>query len=995
MLLLKHIKKDYIVGSETVNALKGVSISFRKSEFVSILGQSGCGKTTLLNIIGGLDRYTSGDLVINGRSTKGYLDKDWDTYRNHSIGFVFQSYNLITHQTVLANVELALTLSGVSKEERRERAIRALERVGLGNQLKKKPTQMSGGQMQRVAIARALVNDPDILLADEPTGALDSNTSVQIMEILKEISKEKLVIMVTHNGDLAEEYSTRIIRLHDGLVTDDTNPYSEEDLIRDEAKEPKVEKVKKSKKQMSLLTALSLSFNNLMTKKGRTILTSFAGSIGIIGIALILSLSNGIQTFIDKVQEETLSSYPVLIQEEATDLSSMLNNFMQIQVSSGDHDLDKVYSNSTVLELFNSLNQLGQVKNNLRDFKTFLIENKTVHAEYISAIQYSYNLDVQIVNVNKDGDVTKVNPSELMDLIMDAMFGSTMNDFANQMTSYADMMGVGMQNTFCEIIPANDGAVINEMIYNQYDLVYGDWPTAYDEMVLIVNQNNEISDLALYSLGIKDQDEFKALFEAWQNGEDMKADTSSYTYQEITDLTYKMVLPTDYYTDDDNDGIWEDKSEDLTHLRWLYASKAIPLKITGIIRPSEGTAATALSGSIAYTYKLTEWYINQINNSDIVRDQIESPNVNVIGGLYFPTPDNIPQNKEEKLEKINAHLASLSVMEKVKLCKQILTTADDDYLEKAYYEHMASENPDDEKMKETLISYATKMGYPEDKAKEMVDGFAEAGQLEKYYKESFIMMEKSTYQMKKTMELVGKTNDEIIVMVDEVLAEASDSKVDFIYNTFIPTGLSDTTYDETLELLGVVDLDNPSAISIYAKDFHAKEEIAALVDLYNSTASEENQISYTDYVALVMSGVSTIIDAISYILIGFVSVSLVVSSIMIGIITYISVLERTKEIGILRAVGASKRDVSRVFTAETIIEGFAAGAIGIGVTLVLIMILNAILYSLSGLPSLKAILPAKAGVVLVIISVLLTLIAGFFPSRLAAKKDPVEALRTE
>lgn len=996
MLLLKDIVKNYQTGTETVNALKGVSISFRKSEFVSILGQSGCGKTTLLNIVGGLDRYTSGDLVINGRSTKDYLDKDWDTYRNHSIGFVFQSYNLITHQTVLANVELALTLSGVSKEERRQRAIKALERVGLGNQLKKKPTQMSGGQMQRVAIARALVNDPDILLADEPTGALDSNTSVQIMEILKEISKEKLVIMVTHNGDLAEEYSTRIIRLHDGMVTSDTNPYSEAELKADEAKEEKHETVKKSKRQMSLFTALSLSFNNLMTKKGRTILTAFAGSIGIIGIALILSLSNGIQTFIDQVQEETLSSYPVYIQEETTDLSSMLNNFMQIQIANGEHDLDKVYSNSTVLELFNSLNKLGEVKNNLKDFKKFLIENKTVHAEYISAIQYSYNLDLQIVNINKDGDVTKANPSELMQLIMGAMFGSSMNDVATDMMPFGEaMMGGGIQNNFCEIVPANDGAVINEMIYNQYDLIYGDWPKAYDEMILIVNQNNEISDLALYSLGIKDQDEFKQLFEAWQNGEEMKSELSSYTYKEITELTYKLVLPTDYYADDNKDGIWEDKSEDTTHLRWLYSSKATPLKITGIIRPAEGVSSTALTGSIGYTYKLTEWYINQINNSDIVKQQKESTNKNVIGGLYFPTPDNIPQTKDEKLVKINEHLASLNIIEKVKLCKQILTTADDDYLEKAYYNHMATDNPDEEMMKQTLISYAVKFGTPEDKAKEMVNGLAQNGQLEKTYKEFFITMEKTNYTMQKNKELMGKTNDEVIAMVDDLLANADETKVKFIYETFIPTGLSELTYEEVLELLGVVDLDDPSAISIYAKDFHGKEDIADLIKLYNSGATEENQISYTDYVALVMSGVSTIIDAISYILIGFVSVSLVVSSIMIGIITYISVLERTKEIGILRAVGASKRDVSRVFTAETIIEGFAAGAIGIAVTIVLCIILNAILYSLSGLPGLKAILPPKAGVVLVLISILLTLVAGFFPSRLAAKKDPVEALRTE
>ena len=993
MLLLKNIKKDYETGSEIVNALKGVSISFRKSEFVSILGQSGCGKTTLLNIIGGLDRYSSGDLVINGKSTKDYLDSDWDTYRNHSIGFVFQSYNLIPHQTVLSNVELALTLSGVSKEERRARAQKALERVGLGDQLKKKPTQMSGGQMQRVAIARALVNDPDILLADEPTGALDSTTSVQIMEILKEISKEKLVIMVTHNGDLANEYSTRIIRLHDGLVTDDSNPYTEEELHADEETEKKNEMVKKSKRQMSFFTALSLSFNNLMTKKGRTILTAFAGSIGIIGIALILSLSNGIQTYIDQVQEETLSSYPVHIQEETTDLSSMLNGFMEAQESNSQHDLDKVYSNSTVFELFNSLNRLGQVKNNLKDFKTFLIENKTFHSEYISAIKYSYNLDLNIVNINKDGDVTKVNPSELMNLIMEGMFGSSMSGASSQMTTYADMMGGGMQNNFCEIIPANDGGLINEMIYSQYDLIYGDWPTAFDEMILIVNENNEISDLALYSLGIKDQEEFKRLLEAWQKGEDIKVPQSSYSYKEITELTYKLVLPTDYYTDINEDGIWEDRSEDVDYLRWLYSSKSTPIKIKGIIRPTEGATATALNGTIGYTYKLTEWYINQINNAEIVKDQKDNPNLDVISGLLFPTDENIPQTKEEKVAKINEHLNTLTDVEKVALYKQIFTTADEATLEVMYAQHVQNEGVNDAKMKETLIMVLSQ-SLGSEKATQTVEGLSPE-QISSYYKQIVISTMKEQYKGQMAVQVQGKTDAEILAMLDADIANANETRINFIYDNFIPSGLSESTYEKNLELLGVVDLDSPSAISIYAKDFHGKEKIADLISEYNEGRLEEDQISYTDYVALMMSGVSTIIDAISYVLIGFVSISLIVSSIMIGIITYISVLERTKEIGILRAVGASKRDVSRVFTAETIIEGFAAGAIGIGVTLLLCIPINLILYALSGIPGLKAELPFGAGIILILISVLLTLIAGFFPSRVAAKKDPVEALRTE
>ena len=989
MLLLKDIKKDYIMGTEVVNALKGVSISFRKSEFVSILGQSGCGKTTLLNIIGGLDRYTSGDLVINGTSTKDYQDRDWDTYRNHSIGFVFQSYNLITHQTVLANVELALTLSGVSKEERRERAKRALEKVGLGNQLKKKPTQMSGGQMQRVAIARALVNDPDILLADEPTGALDSATSVQIMEILKEISKEKLVIMVTHNGELAEEYSTRIIRLHDGLVTSDTNPYSEEDLKKDEKKEKK-ETLKKSKKSMSFLTALSLSFNNLMTKKGRTILTAFAGSIGIIGIALILSLSTGIQGYIDQVQEETLSSYPVYIQEETTDLSSMLDGFMKAEEANENHDLDKVYSNSTVFELFNSLNKLGNVKNNLNSFKKYLIENQEVHKDFISAIQYSYDLDLNIVSIDKNNKVTQANPSELMSIIMEIMIpGSTSGGSNSTMSSYQNMMGGGMQNNFSEIIPAQDGGYVNEMIYSQYDLIHGSWPNAYDEMILIVNSNNEISDLALYSLGIKDQEEFKKLLEAWDNGENLDVPQSSFSYDEITDLVYKLVLPTDRYSDVDGDGVWEELSEE--QLKLVYHNSK-QIKITGIIRPKDGVTATALSGSIGYTYKLTEWYIEEINKSEIVKAQKNNPSKDVFTGLLFPTSENTPNTSEAKKNRIHDYLLTLSTEEKSSLYKEIYTTPTDQYLEIQYATLYGGKGVDE--MRQTLKQMlAMQYGGENEKVDQMIAAMTD-DQVKALYKETMKAMISAQYKRVKQAEISAKTDDEIVVMLTEDLAGADDSRVDFIYS-FVPSGLSKSTYEDNLKKLAVVDLESPSGISIYAKDFHAKEKISDLIASYNKNVSEEDMISYTDYVALMMGGISTIIDAISYVLIGFVSISLIVSSIMIGIITYISVLERTKEIGILRAIGASKRDVSRVFTAETIIEGLAAGLIGILSTIIICIPINLILYALSGIPGLKAILPPEAAIILVLISVLLTLIAGFFPSRLAAKKDPVEALRTE
>ena len=990
MLLLKDIRKDYMTGSETVKALKGVSISFRKSEFVSILGQSGCGKTTLLNIIGGLDRYTSGDLVINGVSTKDYADKNWDTYRNHSIGFVFQSYNLITHQTVLANVELALTLSGVNKEERRTRAIKALERVGLGDQLKKKPTQMSGGQMQRVAIARALVNDPDILLADEPTGALDSATSVQIMEILKEISKEKLVIMVTHNAELADEYSTRIIRLHDGLVTSDSNPYSEEELIYDEQNEQIIfeENVKKAKTQMSFWTALSLSFNNLMTKKGRTILTAFAGSIGIIGIALILSLSTGVKMYINQVQEETLSSYPVIIQEETTDLSSMMNSFMQNQQSGSEHALDKIYPNSNSLELLNNLNKLGEVKNNLKDFRTFLIDNQTLHDDYIIAIQETYNLDLNIVNIDKDNQITQVNPSELMDLIMEAIFGSSMSSTASPLSSMSSMMGGGMNDIFCEILPAKDGGYINNVIYNQYELVYGDWPNSYDEMVLIVNSNNEISDLALYALGIASQDDFKEALEKWKKGGSFEPISTPYEYKDIVNTDYRIVLPTDFYIN--KDGKWESMLNNSMYIFDVQDKyhNSQSIKISGIIRPQDGVTSTALNGSIGYTSALTQWYINAINASSIVDEQLKNPTIDIFTGKEFANDINTNISKELKLEKINAFIDSLDANNKMKVLTAMFATPTEKEVLDAY--NSISDDELKNQMAEILLmlgSYASKeeaIAYIESVGMDIAKS---------YFKDYMLPnIEKNIYAAKLSyLNSVPAEYKETVIL--EYIKTADDDKIGSLYKTYV---LSDSTYEDNLELLGVVDLEKPSTISLYAKDFHSKAEIEKLIkQIYNGSVSEENQISYTDYAGLMMNGISTIIDAISYVLIGFVSISLVVSSIMIGIITYISVLERTKEIGVLRAIGASKRDVSRVFTAETIIEGFASGLIGILFTVLVCIPINLILYLISGIPGLKAELPFVAGIILIVISMLLTLMAGFFPSRLAAKKDPVEALRTE
>ena len=1001
MLKLTNIIKEYLTGSEKVSALKGVSMSFRKSEFVSILGPSGCGKTTLLNIVGGLDRYTSGDLVINGKSTKDFKDSDWDTYRNHSIGFVFQSYNLIPHQTVLRNVELALTLSGVNKEERRQRAIEALERVGLGDQLKKRPTQMSGGQMQRVAIARALVNNPDILLADEPTGALDSVTSVQIMDLLKEISKDKLIIMVTHNGDLAEEYSSRIIRLQDGLVIGDTNPYSEEEFARDEkelrkemslkAKEEKVKEVKKGKKSMSFLTALALSFNNLMTKKGRTILTALAGSIGIIGIALILSLSNGIQSYIDKVQEETLSSYPVQIDAETADLSSILNSMMSSSSSSTSHPKDQVYANSSMLDLMNSLNELGTQTNNLEAFKAYLEANPDKYNEYVSAIRYTYNLDLHIYSSNTANGITKANPSEIMSIIMELMYGVG----SSTSSSYASMMG-GNMSVFCEIIPPLDEKEghVNSMLKSQYELVDGHWPENKNEIVLILDKNNEISDLALFSLGIKDQEEFKEGLKTLLGGGTIEATQTTYTYEEIRSYKYKLVLPTAYYEHQDKK--WIDRSKDETYMKNVVLAGE-ELTISGIIRPTEDSASTALTGSIGYTSALTEWYIEEINKQKIVIDQKADPTIDVISGLPFATKENTPQNSAERLVKINEYFANLDESIKTATKSEIYTniyiTPTEEEIDEEFAKYKMLLQMQGKTLRDAMLEAAGKFwqNYV-DKINQMSDE-----EVERTSKEQARPQLVESVKARKEQDLNDKnlTPEMKASELDKYIEEATNEQIDDLYKNYIPSKVSSLQYEDVLNILGVVDINSPKSIFLYAIDFEGKDKIQSMVNEYNSGVIEDDQIKYTDYVALIMSGVSDIINAISYVLIGFVSISLVVSSIMIGIITYISVLERTKEIGILRAIGASKRDISRVFNAETLIEGFASGFLGIATTLLICIPLNAILFLLSDIASLKAELPTSAAIILILISMFLTFIAGLIPSRVAAKKDPVEALRTE
>lgn len=982
MLTLKDIRKDYIVGDTTVHALRGVSISFRESEFVSVLGQSGCGKTTLLNIIGGLDQYTDGDLVINGRSTREYKDRDWDTYRNHTIGFVFQSYNLIPHQSVLANVELALTISGVDKAERRERAVKVLERVGLGDQLNKKPNQMSGGQMQRVAIARALINDPDILLADEPTGALDSETSVQIMELLQEIAKDKLVVMVTHNAELAERYSTRIVRLLDGQITGDTDPFDPEGA------EPPREDVGKKKPSMSFLTALSLSFNNLKTKKARTLLTAFAGSIGIIGIALILSLSNGIQTYINQVQEDTLSTYPLTIEAQAADLSSMIESMAGVASDSEEHELDAVYSNVILYDLMDSLMSMDTETNDLESFKDFLDENGGNINEYTSAIQYVYDPNFDIYTEDADGNVVKSDVVELLNELMANMYGG---DFS----SYFDTMGdfYSSFESWQEMLPGDNGELISPTLTEQYDVIYGSWPQDYNEVVLVVDQNNEVSDLVLYTLGLRTQDELNASLEAYMNGETVDAEVQSWSYEDLCGLTFKLVGYYDKYVFDDTTGTYTDVSGTEAGLEYLYDNDdiGIELKISGIVRQNPDAVAGMMSGAIGYTSALKDYVVADSQGSDVVVDQYANPEVDVITGLPFATGDEQEPSVEEIKAEVDDYIASLNDEDKALLYTDLMSTPSDDYLDTAVQQALGSLSRED--IESMMISgYAEEMGVDEDAVRDYIEQMDDDTLME-YVAEMARTSISEQYAEAVSEQMSSLSQQQLAMALG--MTELSDWQYEHIYNELMPARYSDSTYDNNMKLFGFVDEESPDGINLYATTFADKDEIARIIDEYNASVGEEQQISYTDYVAILMSSISTIINAISYVLIAFVAISLVVSSIMIGIITYISVLERTKEIGILRAIGASKRDISNVFNAETLIEGLTAGLIGIGLTLLLNIPINAIVQHLTGIESLKAILPAAGAVILVVISMFLTFIAGLIPSRFAAKRDPVEALRTE
>ncbi|MBP3801876.1 MAG: ABC transporter ATP-binding protein/permease [Clostridia bacterium] len=868
MLKLKNIKKEYLTGESKVEALKGINIEFRKSEFVSILGQSGCGKTTLLNIIGGLDRYTSGDLIINGKSTKKFKNKEWDAYRNYSIGFVFQNYNLIPHQTILSNVELALTISGVSKKERKERAKKVLEQVGLKEHLNKKPNQLSVGQMQRVAIARALVNNPDIILADEPTGALDTKTSVQIMEILKEISKDKLIIMVTHNPDLAEKYSTRVVKILDGLITDDSNPF-------DSKEEKEDVKPKTGRTSMRFLTALHLSLNNLMTKKGRTLLTSFAGSIGIIGIALILAISTGVQNYINRVEEDTLSSYPIMLEKSTVDIGSMMEVMMgTLEVDTSKQEPGRIYSSNIMDQMLTTLSNKRE-NNNLTELKKYLENEENDITKNSNGIRYNYDLKINLYKNNTENEIVKVNPSTVINAIG---LGDTLQ--ARDNSGIMDLMGSTgktMSNTdvWRELLDNK------ELLENQNELIAGKWPEKYNEVVLIADQNNQVSDYALYSLGLKDQNEVKEKWKSIENGEKtQEATQTNYSYDEILGLSFKLILNSDYYKKEN--GIWMDKSDDDDYMK-EKVDNAETINVVGIIKPTKETVVSTTTGGIGYTKDLKEYVINKCNESEIVKEQKENIETNVFSGLKFPS------NSDEKFE-----FSSLSAEQRMAM---------------------------------------------------------------------------------------SRLNTEQIAQMMEAYTQNRNA-----------------TYEKNLEKMGAIDLDNPSGIYIYPKDFESKDKIADAIEKYNQkqrdAGKEENVINYTDVVGVMMKSVTQIVNTISYVLIAFVAISLVVSSIMIGIITYISVLERTKEIGILRAIGASKKDISRVFNAETFIVGLISGLLGIGITVLLTLPINAVIYNLTGV-TVHAMVPFGAGVALVCISMILTIIAGLIPSKMASKKDPVIALRTE
>lgn len=1010
MLELKGITKDYPAGDGIVNALKGIDLQFRQSEFVSILGPSGCGKTTMLNIIGGLDQYTSGDLVINGKSTKDFRDRDWDSYRNHSIGFVFQSYNLIPHQTVLQNVELALSLSGVSKSERRKRAKEALEMVGLGNQLGKKPSEMSGGQMQRVAIARAIVNNPDIILADEPTGALDTETSIQVMEILKEISKDRLVIMVTHNPDLAQKYSTRIIRMLDGEITGDSAPLSETE-VSDERKEDghKLEAtVKSGKKQkkpsMSLGTSFGLSLKNLFTKKGRTALTSFAGSIGIIGIALIFAVSQGMTTYINTIQEETLSSYPLTLEANHMDMGTLMETFMGKAQTSGQHENDAVYQKSMMYEMINSLNSMETKENDLKSFKEYVEteradQNSTSGLrDAVNGVQYTYDMDMLVYTKDTDGTIIRSDTKALLQDILLEYFGmdmSGMMGFGEEtgiMSSMQTMSGLATGSSVVlwqEMLAGDNGKLISPVLEKQYDLLYGAWPTRYDEIVLVVDENNELDDMTLYALGLKSKDDIDRVVDAAFDKTELEIEEHKWSYEEICNMEFRSVLNSDCYKLDENTGLYTDLRETDAGLRYLY-DNGISLKVSGIIRPAEDSVSSMLSGSIGYTSKLTEYVIEHSKESPAVNAQLSDPSTDIFTGLPFKeTTGNLTE--EQKETEFRNYISNLDESGKADAYTKIMSIPQKEQVEAAVSQTLSAMTREDMEEKMT-VALTEQMGMSEGDIKayisamsddEMKELFSEM--ISQQFKTRYAEQVKSQLSVMSSAQLAGALDMAVQGYTTQQCAEYYDEVLEF----------SDSDYESNLSELGYVDLDSPATINLYASSFENKNVIEDAIAAYNDTVDDLEEIQYTDYVGIMMTSVTTIINAITYVLMAFVAVSLIVSSIMIGVITLISVQERTKEIGILRAIGASKKNVSNMFNAETVIIGFSSGLLGVFITYLLCIPINLILHHLTGIGNLSAYLPVPAAIVLVLISVVLTLFAGVIPSRSAAKKDPVVALRSE
>ena len=1009
MLKLINVKKDYLAGENTVHALKGVDLEFRKSEFVSILGPSGCGKTTMLNIIGGLDHYSYGDLVINGISTKEYKDRDWDAYRNHSIGFVFQSYNLIPHQSVLQNVELALALSGVSKKERRLRAKKALESVGLGNQFHKRPSEMSGGQMQRVAIARALVNDPDIILADEPTGALDTETSIQVLDILKKVSKDRLVIMVTHNPELAEKYSTRIIKMLDGLIVSDSAPLTEEEKEyyskkqTEEIKEKQSKKTKKVKKpSMSLWTSFSLSLKNLFTKKGRTILTSFAGSIGIIGIALIYAVSQGATNYINFVQEATLSSYPLTIQAEHTDMGSMLQAFMDSAKSSGEHKDDAVYEKTALYDLVNAINSTETKQNDLKSFMAFIEEQKSNKESKLysalSGVQYTYDFDLLVYTESVDSRIIQSDTKALM-MEMIAKFsgaGALDSNFSGASSNGTMMtMASSSMGLWQEMLSGLDGEYVSPLIKSQYDLVTENsrWPTAYNEVVLVVDENNEIDDMTLFALGLKSQAEMDEIIDAAISGEKIEKQPSKWTFDEILDRNFKVILNSDCYSFDSKTKTCYDLRSDDYSMKLLYEEKGIDIKVVGIVKPSEDSMSNALTGTICYTNLLTTHIAKESKKSEALIAQLKEENryIDIFTGLPFSEGVEV-MTTAEKAQKFTDYINQATPNSKKEAYIRIKGIPTQQFLDNAVTQANMSFSDRASKVSFLINTLVNSMGTDETIVLSYLNKKTD-DEINSSFNEIIIEGATMQYKNKARADYEPLDANYVATMLDNEMKTYSEDQKASYY--LVALDFSESSYNENLRILGNINLDEPSTINLFASTFENKDIIEEVIREYNLSVGDSKKISYTDYVGLLMSSITTIINAITYVLIGFVAISLIVSSIMIGVITLISVQERTKEIGVLRALGASKQNVSSMFNAETVLIGFFSGLVGIGATCLLCLPINLILKLLTGLNNLRAILPIEVALLLILISVVLTLIAGIIPSRSAAKKDPVVALRTE